>query len=280
MKKHKEKIKGSIKENIALMSTPLMSILPGQISFFVILSAIPLVSLLVMFASKLSLNFDVVTSFINHYLPSGVAGLILSVFEQQKVGTLDIVFIITAFYIAAKATHSIIIASTQIYGGKQRNFFRTRIKAIIMLMVLLLLILMIIGILTIGSKFVTYLGTVNGTISPLVYKTYMILKWPFVLFMIFITIKVIYTIAPNVTIPSSSVNKGAMFTAIVWGITTFVYSFYVTNIANYTKFYGNLSNLIILMIWIYWMCYIFVLGMTMNEYKLNVEKANRVKSLD
>lgn len=280
MKKHKEKIEGSIKENIALMSTPLMSILPGQISFFVILSAIPLVSLLVMFASKLSLNFDVVTSFINHYLPSGVAGLILSVFEQQKVGTLDIVFIITAFYIAAKATHSIIIASTQIYGGKQRNFFRTRIKAIIMLMILLFLILMIIGILTIGSKFVTYLGTVNGTISPLVYKTYMILKWPFVLFMIFITIKVIYTIAPNVTIPSSSVNKGAMFTAIVWGITTFVYSFYVTNIANYTKFYGNLSNLIILMIWIYWMCYIFVLGMTMNEYKLNVEKANRVKSLD
>ncbi len=280
MKKQKEKIKGSIKENIKLMGTPLMSILPGQISFFVILSIIPLISLLVMFASRLSLSFDSVTGFINHYLPSGVSSLIISIFEGQKVGTLDILFIVTAFYIAAKATHSIIIASTQIYNGKQRNFLRTRIKAIIMLIILIFLVLSIIGILTIGNRIIIYIAEVNGTISPYVYMFYNIIKWPFVLFMIFVTIKVIYTIAPNVTIPSKSVNKGALFTTIVWGITTFVYSFYVTNLANYTKFYGNLSNLIILMIWLYWMCYIFVLGMTMNEYSLNIEKEGKIKSLD
>ena len=62
MKKSKEKIKGSINENMKLMSTPLMSILPGQISFFVILSIIPLASLLAMLISKLSFNFDAVTS--------------------------------------------------------------------------------------------------------------------------------------------------------------------------------------------------------------------------
>lgn len=280
MRKQSEKIRGSINENIKLMSTPLMSILPGQISFFVILSIIPLVSLLVMFASKLSLSFDAVTGFINHYLPSGVAGIILSIFEGQRVGTLDIVFIITAFYIAAKATHSIIIASTEIYNGKQRNFVRTRIKAILMLMILIFLVLSLIGVLTVGSRIIAYIAEVNGSISPYVTTVYNIVKWPFVFFMIFIAIKIIYTIAPNVTIPSKSVNKGALFTAIVWGITTFVYTFYVTNLANYTKFYGNLSNLIILMMWIYWMCYIFVLGMTMNEYKLNVEKTAKIKSLE
>ena len=36
MNNTKEKVKGSIKENWALMKTPLMSILPGQISFFVV----------------------------------------------------------------------------------------------------------------------------------------------------------------------------------------------------------------------------------------------------
>ena len=88
-------------------------------------------------------------------------------------------------------------------------------------------------------------------------------------FMVFFTIKVIYTIAPNVNIPSSSVNKGALLTTIVWVVSTYGFSFYVINLANYTKFYGNLSNLIILMIWIYWLCYVFVFGMTINEYKLN-----------
>ena len=85
MKKKKEKIKGSIKENISLMNTPLMSILPGQISFFVLLSIIPLISLLVMFASKLSLSFDSVTNFITHYVPAGVSGLIISIFFSIKM---------------------------------------------------------------------------------------------------------------------------------------------------------------------------------------------------
>ncbi len=279
MKKSKEKIKGRIRENIRLMSTPLMSILPGQISFFVILSIIPLVSILVMFVSKLSLSFDSVTNFLVHYLPNGVTDIILSVINSQTVGTLDIVFIITALYLASKATHSVIVASTQIYNGKQRNFVRTRIKAIIMLIILIILVIMIIGTLTIGSRIVDYIAKVNGSISPFVSLLYDIIKWPFVFFMIFFTIKVIYTIAPNEPIPSKSVNKGALLTTVVWGVTTFAFSFYVTHLANYTMFYGNLSNLIILMIWIYWMCYVFVFGMTFNEYKLT-EMTTKIKSLE
>ena len=52
MDKSKEKIKSSIKQNFKLMNTPLMSILPGQISFFVILSILPLASILIMVISK------------------------------------------------------------------------------------------------------------------------------------------------------------------------------------------------------------------------------------
>lgn len=269
MKKSKEKIKGSINENMKLMSTPLMSILPGQISFFVILSIIPLASLLAMLISKLSFNFEAVTDFVSHYLPNGVTNIVLSIFEQQKVTSFDLFFIITAFYLASKATHSIIVASTQIYNGKQKDFVRTRIKAILMLIILVLLVITLVGVLTIGGRLVDYLSEVNGSIHPIVNWIYTILKWPFMFFMVFFTIKVIYTIAPNVNIPSSSVNKGALLTTVVWVISTYGFSFYVTNLANYTKFYGNLSNLIILMIWIYWLSYIFVFGMTINEYKLN-----------
>ena len=271
MKNKTEKIKGVAKENVDLMSLPLMSILPGQISFFVILSIVPLASVLVMLITKLSLNNDVVTSFITHYIPGGVGSVLLSTLESQKLTSFDLFFIIAAFYLASKATHSIIVASTRIYNGEQRNFVRTRIKAILMLLILILLVLVLVGVLTVGSKIVEYICTLNAD-ANIVNTIYTILKWPFVFFMIFFTIKVIYTIAPNVSIPSKSVNKGALLTTVVWVISTFFFSFYVTNLANYTKFYGNLSNLIILMMWIYWLCYIFVYGMTINEYKLNNKK--------
>ena len=31
----------------------------------------------------------------------------------------------------------------------------------------------------------------------------------------------------------------------------------------------NFLEEIVLMLWIYWLCYVFVFGMTINEYKLN-----------
>lgn len=276
MKESKEKIKGELKENLKLINVPLMSILPGQIAFFVVLSIIPLASILVMIISKLSLNFDIVTNFISHYIPSSIANIIISIFEQQKVGAIDIFFIVMAFYLASKATHSIIVASTEIYNGKQRDFIRTRVKAVIILITLVSLVISVVGIITIGSKFVAYLCEISGDGHSYIRFVYDLLKWPFVFFMVFFTIKIVYTVAPNVNIPSKSVNKGALFTTIVWVISTYAFSFYVTNIANYTKFYGNLSSLIILMIWIYWLCYMFVYGMTINEYKLNNENVEYV----
>jgi membrane protein len=272
MNKKKEKIKGSIKRNFQLMQTPLMTILPGQISFFVILSIIPLVSIIVMIIQKLSFSFDSITNFISHYLPGGVTNIIITIFEQQRATSFDLLFILMAFYLASKATHSIIIASTQIYNGEQRDFFRTRIKAIFMLFILVILGIILIGLFVLGGRFMYYLSTVNQDIHSFVFPLYKILKWPFIFFSVFFTVKVIYTLAPNCRVPSSSVTKGALITTIIWVITTYVFSFYITNIANYTKFYGALSNLIMLMIWIYWLCIVFVFGMTFNEDKLSHQK--------
>lgn len=268
MKKSSDKIKGNIKENLALMNTPLMSILPGQISFFVLLSIIPLASILVMFISSLSFSVESLRNFITTYIPTGVSNVLVTVFDQQRAGAIDILFIVAAFYLASKATHSIIVASTQIYNGEQKNFIRTRIKAILMLLILVILILMMIVVLTIGGRFMNYLREINEVVHPVIYWVYTIFKWPFAFFMVFIVVKVIYTLAPNVTIPSKSVNKGALLTTVIWVLSTFVFSFYITNFANFDKFYGGLSNLIILMMWIYWLCYAFVFGMTVNEYKL------------
>ena len=274
MEKQKNKLMTMIRKNLDIMHTPLMSILPGQISFFVILSVVPLLSILAMIISKLSFSFEMVGYVIDSCLPTGISSIVFSIFEQQRVGAADIFFIITAFYLASKATHSIIVASTTIYNGKQTDFIRTRVKAIIMLIILVILVISLIGILTVGGRIVNYLGKVNDNMIPIWVHIYEILKYPLVFFMIFFVVKVVYTISPNVAIPSKSVNKGALLTTVIWVVSTCMFSFYVTNIANYSKFYGNLSNLIIVMIWIYWLCYVFVFGMTFNEYNLT-NKGNK-----
>ena len=68
-------------------------------------------------------------------------------------------------------------------------------------------------------------------------------------------------------IPSSQTTYGAIFTSIGWIIVTAIYSFYINNYANYSLFYGTLANLVVLMVWIYFLSYIFVIGLAMNYHE-------------
>ena len=51
-----KKTKHWIKKIISILRTPEISVLPGQISFFLMLSLIPIISLIVYFASLFAFN--------------------------------------------------------------------------------------------------------------------------------------------------------------------------------------------------------------------------------
>ena len=60
-------------------------------------------------------------------------------------------------------------------------------------------------------------------------------------------------------------------------IATQIYSFWVANIANYDIFYGSISNIIILLIWVYILAYIFANGMMLNAGMHEEEIVNNIK---
>ena len=73
-----------------------------------------------------------------------------------------------------------------------------------------------------------------------------------------------YIIAPDDEIPSNTTNRGAIFTSIGWILSTEIFAFYLDKFAKYDIFYGSISNILVLLLWIYLLSYIFVLGMIIN----------------
>jgi YihY family inner membrane protein len=108
-----------------------------------------------------------------------------------------------------------------------------------------------------------------------------IIKWPISLLIIYLNIKLIYTIAPSKNIRSEETTYGAMFTTFGWIIATLVFKFYLNHFARYDIIYGNLAAIIIMMVWMYFLSYIFVLGMAINvsrkEEQELVEEQNRLE---
>ena len=87
----------------------------------------------------------------------------------------------------------------------------------------------------------------------------------------------IYTIAPDFNLRSKYVNRGGIFATFGIIIATAIYSYYINHIARYDIFYGSLSNIVILLIFCYFISYIIVLGIAINNSYYVIEKSSNNK---
>lgn len=269
----KNKIKEFLRNFIYIMKRREMSILPGHLAFFFVLSIVPIVSLIVFVATSFNLPLDNIIGSIEKSFSIEIASLLSPIFNNSYISLNNLFVIMVAFFLASNGADSIIIASNAVFNLSNSNYFRRRVKAIIITLILILLFLFILIVPLFGISILNILTHLKMN-TAIIKSSYSVLNIPLSLLVIFIIIKIIYTIAPDEKIPSKYVNKGALFTTVFWIIITTIYSYYVNNIASYNTYYGGLSNIIILMLWLYLMSYIFVIGLVLN-YR-NIEEQNEI----
>ena len=74
----------------------------------------------------------------------------------------------------------------------------------------------------------------------------------------------LFYLAPTIKIKIHEIIPGALVTAVGWSVASIGFSFYVNYIANYNKFYGSLSVIIILLFWLYILGYAIMIGLQVN----------------
>lgn len=77
---------------------------------------------------------------------------------------------------------------------------------------------------------------------------------------IWVMFLLIYRYLPARRIHWRTAAVAATFTAVLFELMKFAFSWYVTNIADYGSTYGNLATLVILIFWIYYSAVAFILG--------------------
>lgn len=273
-----DKIKKNILKIIKIVRKPVMSILPGQLAFSFVLTVIPVIALIAILASMFSISLTTITEFVSESFPKAVSDLLLPLINGRGFDLSVLVFILTAIWLASTGAYSVIIASDVIYNVKEKNEIEKRIKSIIMTFFLISLVMFMIVIPAFGDFIASFIANLKvfSKISNQILIVYYILKYPLSFIYIYVIIKIIYTIAPSKDIPSKSVTRGSLFTTLMWMLTTQIYSFWVGNFAHYDIFYGSISNIIILLMWVYMLAYIFVIGLIINA---GIEEENLVNNI-
>ena len=273
-----ERAKGFLKKAIELIKKPEMRILPGHLAFFFVMSLIPIVALIGALASRFSISLDIIKEALGLSMPAGVEDFVHSIVSGKGLSFNVGIFFLSAFILASNGTHAIIIASNEIYKIKPKDVLRRRTKAILMTVILVEIMFFLLIVPVFGDTIFNILKTSfgNSHTTEILYRIYRLLKYPLSIVVIYLNIKLIYIIAPDEEIEGNTATKGAVFTTISWIICSEIYSFYLDTFTKYDIFYGSISNIIILLLWVYMLSYIFVLGLVINagSYKnnQNIEK--------
>ena len=70
----------------------------------------------------------------------------------------------------------------------------------------------------------------------------------------------IYRLVPPKKLDNRSLFKGALFASFSYEVVKLLFSYYITEINDYTSIFGSLNTVVILMIWIWYTCFLFVIG--------------------
>ena len=276
-----KRIKAILKRLYLVIEKPQMRILPGNLAFFLVLSIIPIITLIGFIASYFSLSIDSLVSFLRSALPNEINEILLPFIQGKGIDGNIIFYMITGFIVASNGAHSIILTSNILYDIPHSEFLKRRIKALFLTVLLVNLFIFVIVFLAFGNVIVRFILDLQfmEKVSKSVYYIFVFLKWPIAFFLIFFLIKMIYTMAPDKKIPSHYVNKGAMFTTLAWSLVTAFYSYYVSHFTNYDIFYASLSGIVVLMMWIYILSYILVVWIAINTevYNVNSIEENKIE---
>ena len=256
-----------VRKAIAIIKRPDMRILPGQLAFFLVLSMIPLLALVGTIGSKLGLSMTSFRNALESTVPDAVINTLFPADATTGLNFNVTVFFIAAFLLASNGAYSVITTSNRIYQVEDNSEIRRRSKAVLLTFILVSLLFFLILVPAFGDSLISIaeINLHNEKLASFIRNIYHLGKYPLSLFLLYFNIKLIYILAPDKEVTSNEVRAGAMFTTIFWLLSSKIYAFYVEYFSHYDIFYGSMSNILVLLFWVYILAYIFTLGMSFNQ---------------
>lgn len=241
--------------------------LAAQLAYFFLLSLFPFLLFLVTLVGYLPMDELAVLDIISSYAPPQIEELIstnvTNLINQQNGGLLSF-GIIATLWASSNGVNALMRGFNYAYEvDENRSFIVSRLIAIILTIamigiIIIALLLPIFGKL-VGSYLFSFIGLSEGFIH-----VWEALRWVVSSVVFFIVFLSLYKLAPNKRIYLKNAVPGALFATVAWQLVSLGFSYYVSNIGNYSATYGSLGTVIALMIWFYLSGIIILTGGLIN----------------
>ena len=239
----------------------------GSCAYFFVISIVPLLILISSTLPYTAVTEADLIKALSDITPDFADAIILRLIDEayeQSVAVFSISALAT-IWSGALGMMSIIRGLNCIYDVEERrNYFHLRFIAALytlaMIAILLVMLLIMVFERVVRNVAVSHFPSIMFVISLSSY-----LKFLVVIAVSTFFFALIYTFVPSAKMTFVYQLPGAVFSAVVWYLFSWLFSIYV-NMSGYFSIYGSIATPLIMMIWLYFCISIFLIGAFINRF--------------
>lgn len=236
-------------------------------AFFLFLSLIPLLMLVCAILPYTPVTEAMLMELAVNLTPDSANALLIYLIGEvydRSAGVLSAAAVITV-WTSAKGMMALMRGLNAVNGvTEQRNYFLLRIEACLYTILMLAAMILSLVFLVFGN---TLAGFLLRQLPRLEVLVHLFLQFRFLPVWLFLTLvfAVIYTYVPKIRTRFQYQIPGALFSAVAWSVFSWGFSIYVDWFHGLSM-YGNLTTVIIIMLWFYFCMYLLLVGANINRY--------------
>ncbi|MBO1199481.1 YihY/virulence factor BrkB family protein [Staphylococcus simiae] len=240
--------------------------LAAQMTYHFVLALFPMLIFLLTLLPFFNIKQSQITEMLSN-APADTSTLIKGVINdvtQNSSGGLLSVGLILAIWSASNGMTAIMNSFNVAYDVEDsRNGIVLKLLSVLFTIVMGVVFVVALALPTLGSVISHFLFGPLG-LDDEVRWIFNLIRIGLPIIIIFIVFIVLYSVAPNVKTKIKSVLPGAIFTSVIWLVGSFGFGWYISNFGNYSKTYGSIAGIIILLLWLYITSFIIIVGAEIN----------------
>ncbi|WNS46125.1 YihY/virulence factor BrkB family protein [Paenibacillus sp. MMS20-IR301] len=244
----------------------------AQLTYYLILSLFPFLIFIMTLIGYAHISLEDKISQLEQIMPAEAISIIEEILQDVSEGRSQALLsfgMLATLWAASKGINAIIKGLNRAYDiDESRAFWKIRGIAFLATLTIGFVVLISILLLVLGS----WLKTQVFLLADLPYgfqKLWDLLQYAVPLLVMFIVFTLLYWIAPSRRLKLREVMPGALFSTLGWIITSVLFSVYVNQFSDFTKTYGSLGGVMVLLIWLYISSIIILAGGEINAILQN-----------
>ena len=247
----------------------------AALAFYLLFMIFPLLIFVSALLGLLQLDVAAILEALGEFLPGEVVditGMYLNYVGADPSPQLLLFGLFFSIYFPMRATNTLMRAVRTAYHlGPPRGAVRHVIKSFLYTVVLIVTITVTLALMTVGDRLLGY-AVENFGLPAFLARLWAQLRFPVSAVAGYFALFFLYALAQDSRQPWRNIWPGTLAALAAWLALSWLYAYYVDNVAHYSLLYGSIGAVIVLLIWLYMSAAVLIMGAELNGTLISLRK--------